>query len=78
MNIFNSTDTKEEIIEKIDNAQGVSETIQIGIAFLGYKFQEELLKSQNDYNSKQLYWSRVLAIATIFLFFATLLLVRFS
>ena len=71
-NIFNIDDTREEIIEKINNAQGVIETINIGLAFLNYKFQKELLENQkklledqNDYNRKQLCWSRILAFATI-------------
>lgn len=76
--IFNTEDTKEEILKKINSSQGVTETIQTGLAFLNFKLQKELLEGQNEYNRKQLKWSRILALATIALVIATLLLVKFS
>lgn len=72
---FSLSETKEEIVKKLNNAQGVPETIQIGLAFLNHKIQEELLEKQNEYNRKQLFWSRTLAIGTWALVIATLLLV---
>ena len=76
--MWSTQDSKEKIVEKINNSQGVTESITIGLAFLNYKSQEELLKSQNEYNSKQLFWSRVLSLATIALVIATLLIVKFG
>ena len=61
---FSINDTKEEIMKKINGSQGVTQTIHVGVAFLNYKLQEELLEKQNIYNEKQLYWSRALAIGT--------------
>lgn len=74
--MFNTEDSVEEIIKKINNAQGVPHTINTGLAFLNYKFQKELIGQQNSYNRKQLFWSRILALATIALVIATLLLLR--
>jgi hypothetical protein len=59
-----------------------------GAVFVQYKLQEKLLTDQramqkelvdvqNLYNKKQLFWSRVLAVATFILAFATVLLVKF-
>ena len=73
---FNINDTKEEIVKKINASQGVTQTIHIGVAFLNYKLQEELLEKQNLYNEKQLYWSRALAVGTWALVIATFLLVK--
>ncbi len=75
---FSINNTKEEIIKKINDSQGVTQTIHIGVAFLNYKLQEELLEKQNIYNEKQLYWSRALAIGTWIVATGTLLLVKFG
>lgn len=71
-------DSKEQLLKKLRNAQGVPQTIQMAIAFLDYKLQEELLQKQNEYNDKQLFWSRALAVGTWALVLATLFLVKFS
>lgn len=78
MGIFKTTDPLEVMLEKMNNNQGVTETIHAGAVFINYKLQRELLDKQNEYNKKQLFWSRVLAIATICLVLATLLLIKFT
>ena len=74
-NIFNIDDSVEEIERKINNAQGVVPTIQTGLAFLQHKLQKKLVEDQNEYNRKQLWWSRAVALATILLAVATIALV---
>lgn len=69
---FSIDDTKEEIMKKISGSQGVTQTIHMGVAFLNYKLQEELLEKQNTYNKKQLCLSGALALGTWALVFATL------
>ena len=76
MGIFNTKQSLEEMLEKINNS--VPETIHIGAVFINYKLQKELLDSQKKYNRKQLIWSRMLALATIALVLVTLLLVKFG
>ena len=49
-----------------------------GINLLNLKQQLKLLKEQEDYNKKQLTWSRILAVGTWALVIATLLLVKFA
>jgi hydrogenase maturation factor HypF (carbamoyltransferase family) len=78
MGIFRTDQSLEEMLEKMNNNQGVTETIHAGAVFINYKLQQELLDSQKEYNKKQLFWSRVLAISTIALVFATALLVKFE
>ena len=73
---FSLDQTKEEIINNILVAGDAQQ--RVGIAFLNLKLQEEVLKKQNEYNAKQLWWSRVLAIGTWALVLATLLLVKFG
>jgi hypothetical protein len=75
---FSFDESKEEILKKLNNAQGVPQTIQIGLAFLNFKLQEELLEKQNIYNNKQLFWSRMLAVGTWALVLVTLLLVKWG
>ena len=76
MSIFNTKQSIEEMEEKINNC--VPEMQQIGAIFIIFKLQKKLLDEQNEYNRKQLFWSRVLAIATICLVLATLLLLKFT
>jgi len=78
IDMFTSKDSVEEIIEKIEKSQGVPSTINAGLAMLNYKLQAELLDNQNEYNKKQLSWSRILAIGTWALVIVTLLLVKFN
>lgn len=75
MAIFNTNDSLEEVLRKIDGCHGVTESIQIGSIFLNYKLQEKLLENQNKYNRKQLFWSRSLSIFTAILAIATIALV---
>lgn len=51
--------------------------LNYGLSLLNIKQQQRLLKEQEIYNRKQLFWSRILAIATICLALATILLVKF-
>lgn len=83
--IFRTDQSLEEMLGKMNNNQGVTETIHAGAVFINYKLQKELLdsqkeynKDQREYNSKQLFWSRVLALATIALVLATLFLVKYG
>jgi len=78
MGIFRTDQSLEEMLEKMNNNQGVTETIHAGAVFINYKLQKDLLDSQKDYNAKQLFWSRVLAWATIALVLATLFLVKYG
>jgi Na+/proline symporter len=73
MGIFNSKQTTEEILEKMDNC--VDSQIHVGSVFLSYQLQKKLLEDQNMYNNKQLFWSRSLAIITAILTLATIALV---
>lgn len=73
MGIFNSKQSLDEILEKLDNC--VDEQIRIGSVFLNYRLQEKLLNKQNEYNRKQLFWSRFLSIFTAILAIATIVLV---
>jgi len=85
MGIFRTDQSLEEMLEKMNNNQGVTETIHAGAVFINYKLQKELLDSQKEYNKdqsiynkKQLFWSRILALGTLALVLATLLLVKFG
>lgn len=78
MRIFRTDQTIEEMLEKMNNSDGVTETIHAGAVFINYKLQKELLDSQKEYNRKQLFWSRILSIATIALVIVTLFLVKFT
>ncbi len=73
MGIFNSKQTAEEILEKMDNC--VDSQIHVGSVFLSYQLQKKMLNEQNKYNSKQLFWSRSLTITTAILTLATIALV---
>ncbi len=73
MGIFNSKQTAQEILEKMDNC--VDSQIHVGSVFLSYQLQKKLLEDQNIYNNKQLFWSRSLAIITAILTLATIALV---
>lgn len=76
MGIFNTNQSLEEMLEKINNS--VPEMISVGAVFINYKLQKELLDSQKEYNRKQLIWSGVLALATIALVIATIFLIKFG
>jgi len=78
MSIFKTDMSLNDMLEKMDNNQGVTETIHAGAVFINYKLQKELLDSQNTFNKKQLFWSRILSLATIALVMATMLLIKFS
>lgn len=79
----------EDILEIMNKNDGNTEIIHAGSSFIQYKLQEkllenqdkrhkELLQNQNIYNQKQLFWTRILSIATICLVIATILLVKFN
>jgi len=72
MNIFDTKQSIEEIEKKINNS--VPEMQKVGAIILNFKLQKKLIEEQNEYNRKQLFWSRLLVIATICLVIATLLL----
>ncbi|HAM88192.1 MAG: hypothetical protein US83_C0010G0011 [Candidatus Falkowbacteria bacterium GW2011_GWC2_38_22] len=63
MSIFNTNQSLEKLEEKINNS--VPENQHLGAYFINFKLQKILIDEQNEYNKKQLFWSRVLAIATI-------------
>lgn len=82
---FKTSMTVEEILKEMNNNQGNTETIYAGHCFLQYKLQEnlskeqedrqrQLLNLQNEYNNKQLFWTRFLVIGTWALVIATSLL----
>ncbi len=73
MGIFNTKQSLEELEEKIDNC--VPEMQQLGAVFINFKLQKKLLDEQNEYNRKQLFWSRFLSIFTAILAVATIALV---
>ena len=68
---FRTDQSLEEMLKIMNNNQGITETIHAGSAFINYKLQKELLDSQNTYNRKQLFWSRILSFATIALVIVT-------
>ena len=74
MNIFNTNQSLEELEEKINNC--VPENQHLGAVFVNFKLQKKLIEEQNEYNKKQLFWSRLLVFVTILLVIATLLLVK--
>jgi len=85
MGEFNKNMSIEEILDKMNNNESMTEAIHAGPCFLQYKLHQELLQDQekkhkealglqNNYNNKQLRWSRILAVATWALVIATLLL----
>ena len=53
--IFNTNQSLEEMLDKMDNSQGVIETIHAGAVFINYKLQKKLLDSQKEHNKKQLF-----------------------
>lgn len=73
MGIFNTKQSLEELEKKIDNC--VPEMQQLGAIFINFKLQEKLLEKQNEYNGKQLFWSRFLSVFTAILALATIALV---
>ena len=77
------------MLEVMNKSGANTEMMHAGAVFIQYKLQElsladqekrhkELLTEQNEYNKKQLFWTRILAIATICLAIATILLVKFN
>jgi len=76
MSIFNTKQSLDELERNIDEC--VPDMQKVGAVFINFKLQRKLLDEQNEYNRKQLYWSRILAIATICLVIATLLLLKFT
>jgi len=73
MGIFNTKQSLEELEKKIDDC--VPEMQQLGAVFINFKLQKKLLDEQNEYNRKQLFWSRFLSIFTAILALATIALV---
>ncbi|MEK7170393.1 MAG: hypothetical protein AAB767_03840 [Patescibacteria group bacterium] len=53
MGIFRTDQSLDEMLEKMNNNQGVTETIHAGAVFINYKLQKELLDSQKKYNEEQ-------------------------
>ncbi len=85
MGEFNINMSIEDILNKMNDNKGMTETIHAGPCFLQYKLNQKLLQDQekkhkeflelqNNYNHKQLFWSRLLVIGTWALVIATLLL----
>lgn len=74
--LFNTKQSLEELEKTIDNC--VPENQQLGAIFINFQLQKKLIEEQNIYNEKQLFWSRLLTIATIGLVIATLLLIKFN
>jgi hypothetical protein len=79
--------TDEEIVEFCRRATTAMWTsrfearemyLKYGISLLNLKQQQRLLRDQQEYNRKQLFWSRILAIATIGIALATVLLIKFG
>lgn len=66
----------EQLEEKIDNC--VDEQQRLGAFFINFQLQKKLIEEQNIYNKKQLYWSRLLSIATWLLAIATFLLIKYN
>lgn len=60
MGIFKTNQSIEEMLEKMNNNQGVTETIHAGAVFINYKLQKELLDSQKDHNEKQIFLQKEL------------------
>lgn len=73
MGIFNTSQSLEEMSEKLNNC--VNEEAKVGAIFINCKLQEKLFNEQNEYNRKQLRWSRIVALATVGLVIMTLGLV---
>lgn len=63
----------DEILDKMNNNRGVTETIHAGPCFLQYKLHQELIKDQQNFQSKQLSRTTGLIIGTWALVVATLL-----
>jgi len=76
MSIFNTQQSLEELEKKIDDC--VPEMQYLGAVFINFKLQKKLINEQNEYNRKQLFWSRFLAIFTAILAIATIFLVFVS
>ena len=72
---FSTAMSIDEILEIMDKNDGITEVMYAGPCFLQFKLHEQLQNEQAQYNAKQLFWSRSLAIATWILVIATLLLV---
>jgi hypothetical protein len=51
--------------------------LNYGISLLNLKQQQRLQKEQQNYNNTQLFWSRILTIATIVTALATIALIKF-
>jgi hypothetical protein len=82
---FINLDSSEEDIVNFCNLEsnqspgyGHEMRLNYGLNLLSLKQQKSLVQEQNHYNNKQLFWSRVLAVATIALVIATILLVKFN
>jgi hypothetical protein len=74
MGNFNTKMSLEELEEKIDNC--VDDQQKVGAMFINFKLQKQLIDEQNKYNSKQLFWSRLLTVATICLVIVTYFLIK--
>ena len=66
----------EELEKRIDNC--VDDQQRLGVMFINFKLQKQLIDEQNKYNTKQLFWSRALTIGTWLLVIATFLLIKFN
>ncbi len=64
------------ICKKCDSEMTAGEVFQLENLREQEDRHRELIENQNIYNSKQLFWSRILALATIALVIATLLLIK--
>jgi hypothetical protein len=85
VNVFKKEMSDEEILNKISEDAANTAWFNTGSCYLAYKLQQqsmdeqnkqnkEILKQQNIYNRKQLFWSRMLVWVTLALVVATLLL----
>ena len=74
---------EEEIIKFGQEVPMMSPSSEVRQMYMSYvtsllaiKQQQKLITDQKEYNAKQLFWSRVLAVGTWALVIATLLLVK--
>ena len=74
--LFNTKQSLNELEEVINKC--VPENQHLGAIFVNFQLQKKLIMEQNEYNKKQLFWSRLLTIATICLVIVTIFLVKFN
>lgn len=87
MEDFLFSDNRDAILKKLKKTNGNTTAIATGTAFLQMRLQQdllenqekkhkELLKIQNEYNEKQLFWTRLLTLGTWALVIVTYFLIQ--